>query len=74
MTKADINLIAGVLLATENTLGLLEQAMLVVHPDIEPKLDLVDPATRSLLYATDALGFAIARYRAEHGVANTRCR
>lgn len=56
--------------ATENTLGLLEHAVLVVHPDIESNLELVDPATRTLLYAADALGFAIARYRAEHGLAD----
>lgn len=51
-----------------------KHAMLVVHPDIEPKLELVDPATRSLLYAADALAFAIARHRTEHGVADRRAR
>lgn len=73
MTQAE-QVLESVLGATENTLGLLEHAMLVVHPDIEPRLELVDPATRSLLYAADALGFAIARYRAEHGVADNRPR
>lgn len=61
-------LLRGVLLATEDTLGLLEETMLVVHPDIEPRLEHVDPATRTLLYAADALAFAIARYRCEHGL------
>jgi hypothetical protein len=73
MTQAE-QVLESVLGATENTLGLLEHAMLIVHPDIEPMLELVDPATRSLLYAADALGFAIARYRAEHGVPNHRPR
>lgn len=62
------HLLRGVLLATEDSLGLLEQAMLVVHPDIEPGLEHVDHATRTLLYAADALAFAIARYRSEHGL------
>lgn len=63
-----VHLLRGVLLATEDTLGLLEQTMLVVHPDIEPRLEHVDPAARTLLYAADALAFAIARYRCEHGL------
>jgi hypothetical protein len=67
-------MLESVLGATENTLGLLEHAMLVVHPDLEPKLELADPATRTLLYAADALSFAIARYRAVHGVADPRAR
>jgi hypothetical protein len=61
-------LLRGVLLATEDTLGLLEQTMLAVHHDIEPQLEHVDPATRTLLYAADALAFAIARYRCDHDI------
>lgn len=59
-------LLQGALLATENTLAMLEQAMLVIHPEIEPSLEHGDPATRTLLYAADALAFAITRYRCEH--------
>jgi hypothetical protein len=66
VTRAAHHLLHGALRATESTLGLLEQAMLVVHPELEPDLEHLDPATRSLLYAADALAFAITRYRCEH--------
>lgn len=66
MNRAVHQLLHAALRATENTLGLLEQAMLVVHPELEPELEQLDPATRSLLYAADALAFAITRYRSEH--------
>lgn len=62
-------LLRAVLAAAENHVGLLEQTLLVLHPDIEPGLEQVDPATRTLLHAADALAFAIARYRCEHGLA-----
>jgi hypothetical protein len=60
-----VHLLRGVLLATEDTLGGEEQTMLVLHPDIEPRLEHVDTATRTL---PDALAFAIARYRCEHSL------
>lgn len=69
MSRALHQVLQGALCATEDTLGLLETTMLVVHPEIEPKLEHVDPATRTLLYAADALAFAIARYRCEHDLA-----
>jgi hypothetical protein len=62
-------LLHGVLRAAENTIALLERTMSVVHPDLDPELEHVDYATRTLLFAADALSFAIARYRAEHQLA-----
>lgn len=55
-----------VLSATEDTIDMLEHALLPPHPR-EPALSGIDPATRTLLYAADALAFALARYRCEHG-------
>lgn len=66
MTQA---MLQGVLRTAENTIALLEHTMSIVHPDIDPELEHVDYATRTLLYAADALSFAIARYRAEHELA-----
>ena len=65
-------LLQGLLDAADNTIALLEHALLVANPDIEPELEHVDTATRTLLYAADALSFAIARYRAEHRLDSAR--
>lgn len=55
-----------VLRATEDTIDMLEQTLLRQHPNIKPDLDHADPAVRTLLFAADALSFAIARYRCEN--------
>lgn len=54
------------LASTEHIVDLLAQILLLAHPDLEPDLDGVDPAARSLLFAAEALAFALARYRCEH--------
>lgn len=62
-------LVSGVLAAADDAVRLIEQTMLVLHEHIEPDLDNLDPAERTLLYAADALTFAVARYRREHDLA-----
>lgn len=59
-------------LATD-AVDLLEQVLVLVHGDPEPhSADPHPDELRSLLYATDALAFAVARYRSVHVVQRTR--
>jgi hypothetical protein len=47
----------------DDAVGLLEQALAMLHGDPDP---IRQPAVTNLFGAADALGFALARYRAEY--------
>lgn len=65
-TLSTLALLQSVLASTQHIVELLAQLLLAAHPDLEPEPADVDPAARSLLYAAEALAFALARYRCEH--------
>lgn len=67
MTRTDFMVL--VLHATEDTLDMLETAMRDEHAaDLHRHDHHTDPATATVLLATDQLVFALVRYRAEHHI------
>jgi hypothetical protein len=53
--------------ATEQTLHVLERVLRHDHERDRERFD-NDPATNTVLFAADQLGFALVRYRAEHSI------
>ncbi len=66
MTRKDF--MALVLHATEDTLDMLESTLRDQHPGDLYRHHHTDPATATVLLATDQLVFALVRYRAEHQI------